>query len=648
MRCVLTPRERDILLAGGLLALTGAGGPREIGPRLAARRARARSQRPMCNGPSAALAPRSPQQERDRERHGSAADTGGVHARRDEPMPRLPRDGPASGRGGARPGAARRPREPRSLWPQLDGLGGGISSLSKACIVGPSTHPEADVDYTFAQVHVTRAEVDYAGNCGNCSSAVGPFAIDEGLVPAVEGETLVRVHNTNTKKLIVERVPVRGGEAEVGGDFELPGVAGRGARIALDFLDPGGAGTGRLLPTGRARDVIQGLEASCVDATNPLVFVRARDLGLAGTERPEAVDADRALVARLDAIRVAAAQRMGIPGSASVPKVAVVAPPAAFAALDGSNHDAAEVDVVARVISMGNCHRAFALTAAMCLAVAAKIDGSVVAECARPAARAGDADVRLGHPSGVLPIAARVVIAARRASRRARHHLSHGAPAHGGFGPDPLSPTGEPMTSPRLSPFTAEHELLRRTVRGFVEKEVVAARGGLGRGRPDPARRSGAASASWASSGSRFPAEYGGAGGDFLSNVVLGEEMARCRSGGVAFSVLVHTDMSSPWLTRFGTDEQKQKYLPGIVARRYRVRARHHRARSRLRHGGPGHPGRTPRRSVRAPRQQDLHHQRRPRRPLLRGRAHRTRRPPAGATRASRCSWSSRTGRASG
>lgn len=293
---------------------------------------------------------------------------------------------------------------------QLDGLGGGISSLSKACIIGPPTHPEADVDYTFAQVHVTRPEVDYAGNCGNCSSAVGPFAVDERLVAPVEGETRVRVHNTNTKKLIVERVPVHGGEAAVAGDFELPGVAGRGARIALDFLDPGGAGTGRLLPTGRARDVIEGVEVSLVDATNPLVFARAGDLGLTGAERPEAVDADRAVSARLEAIRVEAARRMGIPGSASVPKVAVVAPPSAFVALDGSRHEAAAVDVIARVISMGNCHRAFALTAAMCLAVAAKVEGSVVADCAAPAARAPGADVRLGHPSGVLPIAASVVV----------------------------------------------------------------------------------------------------------------------------------------------------------------------------------------------------------------------------------------------
>lgn len=289
---------------------------------------------------------------------------------------------------------------------QLDGLGGGISSLSKACIIGPPTHPDADVDYTFAQVDVRSPGVDYEGNCGNCSSAVGPFAIDEGLVAARDGETVVRIHNTNTKKLIVARVPTRDGEAEVQGDFELAGVPGRGARIALDFLDPGGAGTGRLLPTGRARETIDGVEASCVDATNPMVFVRAADLGLTGIETPQAVDADAALVGRLERLRVEAAARMGIPGSAAVPKVAFVAPSRDFTALDGAAYPASAVDVVARVISMGNCHRAFALTAAMCLAVAARVPGSVVHEASR--APAG-ADVRLGHPSGVLPVAATVV-----------------------------------------------------------------------------------------------------------------------------------------------------------------------------------------------------------------------------------------------
>jgi 2-methylaconitate cis-trans-isomerase PrpF len=287
---------------------------------------------------------------------------------------------------------------------QLDGLGGGISSLSKCCVIGPPTHADADVDYTFAQVDVRSPLVDYAGNCGNCSSAVGPFAIDEGLVPAREPETPVRIHNTNTRKLILAHVPVAGGEAAVRGDFELAGVPGRGARIALDFLDPGGAGTGRLLPTGHARDVVEGLEASLVDATNPMVFVRAKDVGLTGAEPPAAIDGDQAVTARLESIRTAAARLMGLAPGPAVPKVAVVAPAVAFTALDGAPHAAAQVDLLARVMSMGNCHRAFALTAAMCLAVAARIDGTVVQECV--ASPAGD--VRLGHPSGVLPVAATV------------------------------------------------------------------------------------------------------------------------------------------------------------------------------------------------------------------------------------------------
>ncbi len=288
---------------------------------------------------------------------------------------------------------------------QLNGLGGGISSLSKACIIGASSHPEAQVDYTFAQVEVSRPVVDYTGNCGNCSSSVGPFAIDERLVPVTEGETIVRVHNTNTKKLIVAHVPVAGGEAAVEGDFELPGVAGRGARIALDFLDPGGAGTGRLLPTGRVVDTVDGVTASLVDATNPVVFVRAKDLGLTGAETPSAIDADTDLSGRLERIRSGAAELMGIPGSAANPKVAVVAPSMGFVALDGVRYAPDQVDLLARVISMGNCHRAFALTSAMCLAVAARIDGTVVSECD---ASRGRSDVRLGHPSGVLPVAAAV------------------------------------------------------------------------------------------------------------------------------------------------------------------------------------------------------------------------------------------------
>jgi len=290
---------------------------------------------------------------------------------------------------------------------QLDGLGGGISSLSKACIIGPPSHPDADVDYTFAQVDVKSPLVDYAGNCGNCSSAVGPFAIDEKLVVPTVSPAVVRIHNTNTRKRILAHIPIEEGEAAVTGEFELPGVTGCGARITLDFLEPGGAVTGRLLPTGRPRDVVAGLEASLVDATNPVVFVRARDLKLSGTEAPPAIDADRALATRLEAIRVEAATLMGIPGSPAVPMIALVAPATPFITLDGRAWGADTVDLLARVISMGNCHRAFALTAAMCLAVAARVEGTVVHECVT--SNPGSNDVRVGHPSGVLPIAASVV-----------------------------------------------------------------------------------------------------------------------------------------------------------------------------------------------------------------------------------------------
>ena len=298
---------------------------------------------------------------------------------------------------------------------QLDGLGGGISSLSKVAVVGPSSRPGADVDYTFGQVEVTRAAVDYRGNCGNISSAIGPFAIDEALVPAREPNTVVRIHNTNTQKVIHAHVPVESGQAAVRGNFALDGVPGTGARIALDFLDPGGAVTGRLLPTGRAQDLLEvpelgSVSASLVDATNPMVFVRAQDLGLDGTERPEDLDGRPGLPARLEAIRAAAAVRMGLartPEEASrtstaVPKIAIVAPPAAYRTLAGATVESHAVDLVARIVSMGKVHRAFALTGAMCLAVAARIPGTLPHEAGALGGGAGD--VRIGHPSGVLPI----------------------------------------------------------------------------------------------------------------------------------------------------------------------------------------------------------------------------------------------------
>jgi len=172
---------------------------------------------------------------------------------------------------------------------QLDGMGGGVSSLSKVCVIGPPSRNDADVDYTFAQVSVKPAAVDYSGNCGNMSSAIGPFALDEGLVRGGGNEACVRIHNTNTKKLIVSRFPIEEGRAAVDGDFVLPGVAGSGAPIRLEFTDPGGAGTGKLLPSGAPCDVLEvpglgSIEASLIDAANPCVFVAASSLGATGTE----------------------------------------------------------------------------------------------------------------------------------------------------------------------------------------------------------------------------------------------------------------------------------------------------------------------------------------------------------------------------
>jgi 2-methylaconitate cis-trans-isomerase PrpF len=307
---------------------------------------------------------------------------------------------------------------------QLDGMGGGISSLSKICVIGPPSHPDADVDYTFAQIGIRDATVDYSGNCGNMSSAVGPFAIDEGLVSGAEDEAIVRIFNTNTRKLIVARFAMDGGRAAVDGDFVLPGVAGSGAPIRLEFLEPGGAATGRLLPTGNpidrlSVDGIGEIEASLVDAANPCVFVAADALGIAGIELPEEIEARPELLARLEAIRGAASQRMGIAPNAaaarkipSIPKVAAIAPPRAARTLSGEELAASAANIHVRMISLGQPHRAVPLTGAMCLAVAVRIPGSLAHRLAKPGNNPSD-PVRIGQPSGVTVVDAEVSRAAR-------------------------------------------------------------------------------------------------------------------------------------------------------------------------------------------------------------------------------------------
>jgi hypothetical protein len=301
---------------------------------------------------------------------------------------------------------------------QVDGLGGGISSLSKAAIIGRSTDPDSDVTFNFAQVDVRKPFIDWSGTCGNISAAVGPFAIDEGLVPAVEPVTSVRVLATNTGKRFIAHVPVRDGMAEVEGDFTIAGVPAPGARIALEYLEPGGSLDGKLLPTGLPQQSItltdgRQVTISLVDAALPMVYVRAEALGADATRLAPELDSDRALQEILEELRCRGAMLLGLAASVeqarekvkAVPKIALVAPPASYRSSSGRTISAEHIDLVARAISMGNTHRTFPGTSSMCTAVAAAVVGTVVHEVARPTT---PERLRLGHPAGIMEIGARV------------------------------------------------------------------------------------------------------------------------------------------------------------------------------------------------------------------------------------------------
>jgi 2-methylaconitate cis-trans-isomerase PrpF len=300
---------------------------------------------------------------------------------------------------------------------EIDGLGGGISSLSKVCIVGlAGPDSGADVTFRFGQVDVESPMVEFLGTCGNMSSAIGPFAVDEGLVEAAEPVTTVRVLSVNTGQVYLCHVPVRDGRAEVEGDYSIDGVPGPGARIALEFLEPGGSLGKGVLPTGKVRETItltdgRSFEVSLVDAANPLVFVRAADLGSDATERPEDVDANRPLVEALEEIRDHAAVLLGFAPDAATahtsakaqPKVMMVAPPASYRTTGGVDQPAERIDLTVRMISMGKCHRTLAGTAGICTSVAAAFEGTVVHEVARAGAGTSG-EVRIGHGAGCIDI----------------------------------------------------------------------------------------------------------------------------------------------------------------------------------------------------------------------------------------------------
>lgn len=303
---------------------------------------------------------------------------------------------------------------------EIDGLGGADVLTSKLAIIGPASRSDADVDYTFAQVSFDSELIDYGGNCGNISAAVGPFAIDEGLVPVVEPVTRVRIHQVNTHCILTADVLVKNGKAQTMGDCSIDGVPGTGAGILLDFSDTVGSTTGRLLPTGHPVDrvVIEEygvFEVSIVDAGNVVVFVEAASLGLRGTESCEELEADSALKDKIEAIRSTCAVKIGMAEDraqatrerAYVPFFALVSGPADYVcASDGHAVRAGEIDVVSRLSFMLHMHKTYPGTGTVCTGAAARIPGTVVYKQLSEEAR-GRGSLRIGHPGGTITVEAK-------------------------------------------------------------------------------------------------------------------------------------------------------------------------------------------------------------------------------------------------
>ncbi|MCD5328080.1 2-methylaconitate cis-trans isomerase PrpF [Chromobacterium piscinae] len=305
---------------------------------------------------------------------------------------------------------------------QIDGMGGATSSTSKTVIVAKSARPDHDVDYLFGQVAIDKAFVDWTGNCGNLSAAVGPFAIAGGLIDPARvpdnGICTVRIWQANIGKTIIAHVPVTHGQPQETGDFELDGVTFPAAEVQLEFLDPADEGDGdggTMFPTGKLVDTLEvpgvgAFPATLINAGIPTIFVNAADIGYAGTELQDAINSDPAALARFETIRAHGALRMGLIKSLDeiatrqhTPKIAFVAPPADYFASSGKPVKASDIDVLARAMSMGKLHHAMMGTAAVAIGTAAAIPGTLVNLAAGGGKRQA---VRFGHPSGTLRVGA--------------------------------------------------------------------------------------------------------------------------------------------------------------------------------------------------------------------------------------------------
>jgi len=305
---------------------------------------------------------------------------------------------------------------------QIDGMGGATSSTSKTVILSKSSKADHDVDYLFGQVSIDKAFVDWSGNCGNLSAAVGAFAISGGLVDPArvpkDGVCVVRVWQANISKTIIAHIPMSNGEVQETGDFELDGVTFPAAEVQLEFMDPAAeeeGGGGAMFPTGNLVDDLEvpgvgTLKATMINAGIPTIFVNADAIGYSGTELQEAINGDAKALAMFETIRAHGALRMGLikdPSEAATrqhtPKVAFVAPPKAYTSSSGKQIGAGDVDLLVRALSMGKLHHAMMGTAAVAIGTAAAIPGTLVNTAAGGGARNA---VRFGHPSGTLRVGA--------------------------------------------------------------------------------------------------------------------------------------------------------------------------------------------------------------------------------------------------
>lgn len=302
---------------------------------------------------------------------------------------------------------------------QIDGMGGANTSTSKCAVIRKSERPDADIDYDFGQVDINNPIVGKTMNCGNISSAVGPFAIDEGLVEAVEPITTVRIFNTNTQKIIVAEVPVKDGKAMTEGDFAIDGVPGTGAKIRLKFMNPQGAASGKLLPTGNPKDYIKvddkTYEFSFVDAANPVIFVHPEDFGLTGTEIPSQFNSlpNYDEICRiLEIIRGTGAVTLGFAkdiedariNSQTLPKIAFITKPVEYVAGNGKKISSADIDCVGRLFSVGmKMIDAYMGTGAICTITAANTPGTIVNEIVCEHNKTNHVyHLRIGHPWGIM------------------------------------------------------------------------------------------------------------------------------------------------------------------------------------------------------------------------------------------------------